>query len=378
MTRRRLVGAAIGIAAIAGNAGAQGTVGGLGLGYPVGMGSARVRATAGALGEFDAQSPLNPASVALWERPGIYAQYDPEYRRTWTNDGEDWVRLARFPVAMLGIRVREGSMVGVSYATMLDRRWVTSFPREELVSGTPVRYSEVTRAEGSLTDLRVGYGWARGRRLALGAAFHTVTGDSRFSLTRDYETTGFGTFAVVEDRSYAGLAASAGAQFRPVRQVALAASWRKGFRLRSYEGDSVVASARVPDRIAGAARYDGIGGLSLAASAAWIGWSALGEMLSASTKAHDGLELSVGAEARGPKWFETTLPLRAGIRTRTLPFSQGSADDPIREMTVGFGTGLLLARGRASLDLGSEYARRTFGDVNERTWTFSFGLTLRQ
>jgi len=59
---------------------AQGTLSGLGFGYPVGGTSTRTAATGGAFGEFDPFSPLNPASLGSITRTAIAVQAEPEYR----------------------------------------------------------------------------------------------------------------------------------------------------------------------------------------------------------------------------------------------------------------------------------------------------------
>ena len=59
---------------------AQGTLSALGFGYPVGGTSTRAAATAGAFGEFDLMSPINPAVLGGLSRTFLTAQTEPEFR----------------------------------------------------------------------------------------------------------------------------------------------------------------------------------------------------------------------------------------------------------------------------------------------------------
>src|SRR6185437_2278266 len=65
----------------------QGSISSQGLGYPPGELSTRALGTAGAIGEIDARSPINPAALAIRTAPQVYAQYDPEFR-TITSNGQ--------------------------------------------------------------------------------------------------------------------------------------------------------------------------------------------------------------------------------------------------------------------------------------------------
>lgn len=386
---KRVMIAAFALAATA--ADAQGTLGGIGLGYPSGLLSARARATAGAVGEVDPQSGLNPASVARWDRPGVYLQYEPLYRRTQVDENEDWIRLQRFPMAAIGLRMSPTLVLGLNLGTLLERRFVTNIERTEIVGGNSLTYAERTSAQGSLTDIRVGLGWARSETFAVGMGLHAITGENQFEISRTYETEGLNSFTQNVDRSYGGTAVSLGTEYRLAKDIWVTGSLRKGFGLSSYEQEEVIGKGRVPDRYAASAHFAGVNGVTLGGSLAWVGWSSLGDLLSERTEAHDAIELSVGAEARGPKWFGSELPLRAGLRTRTLPFNV-RGEGPIRENSAAFGSAFPLARGRVLLDFGAEYARRkgTYTEdgiclggcptyaIRERTWTFAFGLLVKQ
>jgi hypothetical protein len=120
----------------------------------------------------------------------------------------------------------------------------------------------------------------------------------------------------------------------------------------------------------------GFTGTVLAASGEWQNWSKLDRLGSDQLTTFDGWDYGVGAEVRGPRWFGADIPLRAGVRRRTLPF--GAAGAEVKEASVAFGWGFTIARGRAVADFGWSRASRTVeGGASERATTFSIGLVVR-
>src|SRR4051812_27515068 len=80
------------------SAAAQGTLSTQGFGYPAGGLSTRAEGLGGSIVENDPLSPRNPATLATWGRPGLYFQYDPEWRRVNANGTSDNTLTARFPI----------------------------------------------------------------------------------------------------------------------------------------------------------------------------------------------------------------------------------------------------------------------------------------
>jgi hypothetical protein len=72
------------------------------------------------------------------------------------------------------------------------------------------------------------------------------------------------------------------------------------------------------------------------------------------------------------------LQLREGGRWRTLPFGLPGGGD-VSEKSFSFGTGTLLARGRAAVDIAAIRAIRSASTsaIRENAWTLSAGLTVR-
>ena len=121
--------------------------------------------------------------------------------------------------------------------------------------------------------------------------------------------------------------------------------------------------------------YTGFTGAS-AASGEWQNWSKLDRLGSDQLTTFDGWDYGLGAEVRGPRWFGSDIPLRVGVRRRTLPF--GAGGEEVRETSVAFGWGFTIATGRAVADLGLSRASRTAeGGASERATTFSIGLIVR-
>ena len=81
-------------------ASAQGSVGGLGFGYPVGGGSVRTNATGGAFAEFDALTPTNPAALGGLSRTVITVAWATAPARS-TNQRKALARVCCFMVKNL-------------------------------------------------------------------------------------------------------------------------------------------------------------------------------------------------------------------------------------------------------------------------------------
>ena len=83
---------------VASRAAAQGTLGAQGFGYPPGQLSAYSRSLGGATGETDPLSPINPASLMLMQRGGLYLQSEQESRSIDAGGSTGSTRAYRFPL----------------------------------------------------------------------------------------------------------------------------------------------------------------------------------------------------------------------------------------------------------------------------------------
>ena len=382
MTRRFLVTiAAISALAFPGlDVEAQGALSTQGFGYPPGALSTRVRSTGGSLGEFDPDSPLNPASIGTSGDPRMFFQYEPERRRIATGGESSNTLTARFPLASGSAPIRRRGSVGISYSTFLDRSSSTTLSTEQEVAGQVVSVVETNRVEGAINDARLAIGYAPSQRLQLGIGGHIFVGQNRLFFTQLFpDTLDFTPVAQVSTVSYTGSAVSAGVLVRPSRHFGVGLSARKGFGIEAENGDTTVSRADIPDRISAGAVYEGIPGTSISARVSRELWSSLNGLGSSAATAVDAWEGSLGAEALGPRLINRQTILRIGGRYRTLPFL--AAGSEVTELSVGGGIGMQFFRNRATFDFSVERAGRSPKDdsldVSERAYILSFGLRVR-
>ncbi|MDQ6926742.1 MAG: hypothetical protein M3154_10975 [Candidatus Eremiobacteraeota bacterium] len=379
MRQARVISIAAALGALACRAlGAQGTLSTQGFGYPAGGTSTRNAGAGGALGEFDPLSPLNPAALAAWGPTGLYFQLSPEYRTTGSAGGTDKTTTVRFPLLSAAIPLGDRWTFGASSTTFLDRTWRTEKRGVEQFADDSAPYSQTFGVSGSINETRIAAAYRFGSAIRFGVAGHVFTGSNRLKVVRLFDdTTGrFGSFNQASQISYAGGAFSAGVDVRPASVIALAFSARVGGTLRSYSGDTVLTSASTPKHYAGSLVFTGLAGTNVGVRAAWDGWSSLSTLGDTLVKGVDGWDVSVGGETRGVSFGGNTLPLRAGVRWRTLPFAIGLSK--VKETAIGGGLGIPLAAGRANIDLSLQRANRTgVPGVTEHAWLLGLGFTVR-
>lgn len=357
---------------------AQGTLTGQGFGYPLGGLSARALAN-GAGGEFDGQSARNPAAVVTGLRAGLFLQYDPEFRQVSSGGATDNNVVPRF--AALGVLFRAGEKGAVSVSThsLLDRTWSTQVRSGQRLGPDSVLFTETNRSSGAINETRLSYGYAPFQgKLAIGAAFHLITGENRLTLRREFDDSlRYGTLSRGLTIAYSGTGFSTGAIFRPVTWFSVAASARRGAGLELRVEDTLKTSASVPNRVGVAARFDGIPGVSLMASADRNSWSRLNGLGTAAAAARDAWEYGVGADlsaARSTRLVNWVYSV--GYRSRELPFAAAGA--AVDERLLSGGISAPLAAGRATVDItGIRATRQSTGGVSERAWQVSVGLTVR-
>ena len=356
----------------------QGTLSTQGFGYPPGQLSARAQGSAGAIAEIDPLSPVNPASLAGWERSGVYFQYSPEFRRV-LGTGDDTERsfVSRFPVIAAALTISERAMLGVSVSTLLDNTWQTE---SKLLVGQGSDTSTALtlfRSSGAINDIRLGGSYIVRNSFRVGLGFHVFAGESRRRREISFSDSTRLSFAQNEAFGFSGKAVSGGIEWRPATFLSIGASGRIGGRITASRGDSALRRTDAPTRGGVGLHYRGIAGTLLAARAEWQNWSSLADLSERAIATHDSWDMSFGAETRGPRWFGYDIPVRAGARFRTLPY--GTPDGgKVRETGISAGFGLPLARNRASADFTVERdLRRGSQSFRERAWTLSFGFLIR-
>ncbi|MBX3133217.1 MAG: hypothetical protein KF689_07525 [Gemmatimonadaceae bacterium] len=354
---------------------AQGSVGTQGLGYPLGGLSGAAAGLAGANAEIDPNSAVNPAALTRSNRFSVMLRFEPEFRDTRVGSLGSNASVMRFPAFQA--TGAYGKFVGsVGVTTMLDRTWRNQIFDSVLVDGTLYRSRLQSGSEGAVSDARIALGYVVSQKLQVGLALHSLVGENRTLYSRTFDDT-TGIIGIGQNNSfgYGGSALSFGVTAEPISGLVLAGSARVGQEMRLELEGSELSTATVPGRVGIGVTYFGIPGFTMYARLDQTRWSDLEGLASDSVSVFDATEISLGAEALGPKLFGANTVFRAGLRDRTLPFGvNGSA---VTERGFAVGIGLPLSRGRSQIDIGGQrMARRTPG-ASETAWLFSLGFGIR-
>lgn len=385
MSRRTLV-RALGALLVPAALAAQGSVSAQGFGYPTGQLTARASATGGAMAEFDAATPINPAALSNWLVMGAYAQYSPERRTTTVGGTSVSAMLPRFPVFGFGLPVGRRITVGVAASSLLERNYFTQTSARQRVREDSVTVLTTNNLRGNMSDLRFAIAWAPREWISVGGAWHFIGGENRAAIRRLFIRDVAGaadssTYQPITERAelgFSGQAYSLGLDVRPIKDLYVAASMRRGFSLESRVGSFVASRADVPDRWGVGIRYDGLGGARFAARYENVLWSQMASLGSGNTRTFDATEYGAGVEINGPQIQRLATELRAGWRQRTLPFGVDGVQP--EERGIGGGLAVPLGRGRFIIDLGVERLTRTVPGVTgvrESAWSTAVGVRIR-
>ena len=355
---------------------AQGNLSTQGLGFPPGQLSTKALSMGGSIGEVDATSPLNPAALSLLTTGLIAMQAEPEFREVRLGGKSQKTSVARFPLFFGSMPIGTRWHVAVSASTLFDRTWSTSARDTQVVGVDTIGSTIDQRSDGSLVDLRIATSYVLRPWLRIGLGSHTYSGQT--GLRTVYAFDDSVRFASDTQRTtigYGGSALSLGVQTMWPKYGAIGMSYRRGGKLSTYTGTRETGTSSAPDHFGVSAVYLGIEGTTFAFRAATDKWSR-SRSLSPSLRVHDGWDLGLGAEVRGPRFGSGAIAMRAGARWRTLPFSAGA--DAVKERAVSGGFGLPLARGRSEFNIGVVRAARSgIGGVSEDAWTLSTGFSVR-
>lgn len=372
----RTFGTLVLCAVIATSASAQGTLSTQGFGYPAGGLSTHAESLGGSIAESDALTPLNPAALTSFGRPGLYFQYDPEFRSVNANGQSDHTLTARFPLLAGAINIGSRFTLGISTTTLLDRTWETTHTGFAHFGADSTLYSERFTTDGAINDVQAGLGFQLLPSLSIGVAGHALAGQNRLLITREFADTNYAIFSQGSTLSYSGHSFSAGIAWRPLKTLSIALSGNSGGTMTAARNDTSLTSARVPKRLGFGTVFGGITGVLFSANAEWNGWSSLNGLASSEIQAVDGWDWGVGAEVRAPSLFGTEFPLRLGYRHRILPFEADGM--PVHETDYTFGLGIPITRGRSRIDISAARAIRSANlDVAEHAWILSAGFFVR-
>jgi hypothetical protein len=362
---------------------AQGNVSTQGFGYPTGQLSARTEGAAGAFGEFDAQSPINPAAIASDRTVQIHFQYDPEFRTVTVGNTHEGSTTSRFPLAMISGPIWGHGAIALSWSTLLDRTFQVSQSSliDNYTENTRDTLTSTIQSSGGINDIRLTTAWAFGSWLAIGGGLDVFTGENRLlqqvtvtdTIPNQYQQSQF-----KNTLSYEGVGASGGVTLRPVKWLGLAGSFRYGGNITVREGDSsTVARGLIPGRWGGALLLNPLQGLLISARYDWEQWSRLSALGTGDLQAQNGGGWSVGADIEGPKLGnQRYVTLRVGGGNRPLPYVL--AGTPIHETDLSGGVGVPLLQQRSVIDVSITHAARTpVLGVSESAYILSVGLTIR-
>lgn len=357
---------------------AQGSLSGLGFGYPVGGTSTRATATGGAFGEFDPLSPINPASIGGMQRTVITAQTEPEFRTLKLTGISEKSTAERVPLLMLVIPAGRGVAVGLSATTYLDRSYSTETQGSVIFDGVAVGTNDRTDVRGSIGDLRAAAGWRVNDRFSVGIGGHLFTGDNLVALNRTFaDSTRFGNVIDSTRAVYFGTALSVGGEWRVRKGLAAQLSYRKGNNIDARVNDTVRTKAGVPNRVGFGVRYDGIPGTVFALGIDQQDWSRMQSLGSTAVQPRDATNWHLGAETAGPRMRGLPVLIRAGYAKNQLPF--GISSNVVNETRLSAGFGLPVAREQATIDFSLQRANRTLvgGGAKESAWLLGVGLQIR-
>ena len=362
---------------------AQGNVSTQGFGYPTGQLSARAEGASGSFGEFDAQSPINPAAIASDRTTQLHFQYDPEFRTVAVGNSHESSTTSRFPLAMVSGPIWGGGAIALSWSTLLDRTFQVSQKStiQNYTQNTLDTLTSTIQSSGGINDIRLTGAWAFGSWLAIGGGLDLFTGENRLlqqvtvndTIANQYSQSQF-----KNTLSYDGVGASGGITLRPVKWLGLAGSYRYGGGISVREGDSVkTGHGRIPARWGGGILLNPLQGLLISGRYDWEEWSRLSALGRGDLQAQNGGGWSVGADIEGPKLgTQRYITLRVGGGNRPLPYVL--AGTPIRETDVSGGLGIPLLGQRSVIDVSLLHADRTrVLGVDEKAFILSVGLTIR-
>lgn len=357
---------------------AQGAIGTLGFGYPVGGGSVRTNGTAGAFAQFDALTPTNPAALGGLTRTVISAQAEPEYRTLSGNGVTERSTLQRVPLITVIFPARHRLAAGLSATTFLDRNFSTTTTGSARIDGNTVPTVDRTNVRGAINDLRAAAGWQVNARFRVGLAGHLFTGEHRASRERTFaDTLRFGSVLDSSRVTYFGTALSVGGEATLGKGFTALASYKRGNEFTARVRDTIVSRAGVPSRAGAAIRYDGIVGSVFAAGVEQVAWSTMASLGSGSSVPTDAVNWHAGTEVAGPKFRGMPILVRAGYARNELPF--GTLMSRATENRFSAGLGVPVAGEDASLDLSVQRANRALSGsgYRESAWLVGIGIQIR-
>ncbi len=350
------------------------------LGIPQAPLSARALGMDGSGSLLDGMSGTNPAAIT--SIIGLTAGFNvfQNWRTSTTPGGTGTGSDAGMPFITVVNRIKETPFyISGSFGSYTDRDFGFVTTDSTPVNGEPVGYRDSLESRGGTSDFRLTLGYRKGNKLALGFGFHFLTGSNRFFLSRIFADSLFAPVRQRSELAYNAVGVSLGAVYHPLEPLLLTAVVR-GEGSMNVDRDSVQAySYPLPWAFAGGAQYQLKKRGTISAQVTYTGWAVANDELLANggTGSENTFEAAFGAELYTSKEQPGKLPLRVGVRTRTLPFPPTTGVQP-SEFSVAAGTGARMAKGHAAVDVALQRLwRKDDAGFSEDAWVLSLGIILK-
>jgi long-subunit fatty acid transport protein len=350
------------------------------LGLPSLPVSARGHGTGGAIGLFDPESAINPASLSRVTRSMASFNLLQSWRTSENRFGRTSGNDSQFPLFFAAGPIGSRLVGSVSASVYADRTFGLSLEDSLVLRDVPVVAYDTIHSRGGISDLRAGLAYRIGPRAAVGLGLHILTGTNRIEFRRHFSDSNYAPVRLRNELSFAGFGVSVGALVEPVVGLQLAAFARLDGDLSLDRDTTDIGDLSLPRSLGAGVRWQAARQLILAGHFLTQTWSRLDEDL----KARGGVgAVNTVAVAGGLEWFRSAtrpgrLPIRAGVRWGQLPFPVEAGADGGSELAIALGTGFRFAGDRGSVDVAVERTWRDEGTFRERANALKLGIGIRQ
>lgn len=350
------------------------------LGLPSLPVSARSHGTAGALGFFDPESAINPASLRGVSRSTASFNLLQSWRTSENPFGRTSGNDTQFPLFFAAGPIGSRLVGSVSAAVYADRTFGLALEDSLVLRDLPVVAYDTILSRGGISDLRAGLAYRIGPRAAVGLGLHLLSGTNRIEFRRHFSDSAYFPVGLRNELSFSGFGVSLGALVEPAAGLQLAAFARLDGDLSLDRDTTDIGDLSLPRSLGAGARWQAGRRVILAGHVFAQTWSRLDPDL----KARGGVgAVNTIAVAGGLEWFRSgtrpgRLPVRAGVRWSELPFPVEEGVGGGRELAVALGTGFRFAGDRGSVDVAGERIWRDEGLFRERAFALKLSIGIRQ
>jgi len=346
----------------------------LGPGFPGREAGVRTRAMGGGPLAVDPVSALNPGAVGAFSALTVVVASFQEFRQFTLGGVETGgLQQTRFPYAAVGGRLGTTPLAyALGFTQFTERTFNVATTDTVTLGGAPVEVNDDIASAGGVIDIRAALATRVSPVMSLGLGLHVLSGSSKLTTTRRFSDSTFRDFGQVVDAAYTGFGVSAGLVATPAPGLRLGASARVNSRLRRSVNDVLADRITLPVTLAAGVEMAVSPAVQMALSGAWRSWGGAAAEIGMGTAFNTweaGAGIQLGGGAGGPP-----LPIRAGVRYATLPFSP-TADQP-RELNLSAGTSLNVAADRVRMEITLERVMRDGGGVTERSWELTAGFQM--